>query len=95
MNKLFTYGTLQNKHVQMELLGRELSGERVEMTGYILGQLYADDGWYPCIYAYTPDAVVHGTMYQVSNDELWEIDKYEGENYKRILIDDYYVYVKA
>ena len=43
MPKLFSYGTLQQKNVQLANFGRELSGSKDILQGYIVGEVEITD----------------------------------------------------
>ena len=82
--KLFSYGTIQNEDVQEKILGKRLKGERAVLTGYVLGQVYADGGFYPCIFLSEKyDKHVFGTVFEVSEKDLKKLDEYESEAYRR------------
>jgi gamma-glutamylcyclotransferase (GGCT)/AIG2-like uncharacterized protein YtfP len=83
---LFTYGTLQERRVQLIVFGRELTGEPDSLHGYVL--IPRGRGWrYPNITAsFDAGAVVTGIVYEISEEELVRADKYEGSEYARILV---------
>jgi gamma-glutamylcyclotransferase (GGCT)/AIG2-like uncharacterized protein YtfP len=90
MANLFAYGTLQREDIQMDLFQKTLEGIPDRLTGYAKTaiNLAAGDGrytQYPVIYP-TGDLndVVEGMRYQVTEDELQQIDEYEGESYARM-----------
>ncbi|WP_342342087.1 hypothetical protein [Pseudoalteromonas lipolytica] len=43
MEKLFSYGTLQYKQVQLDTFGRLLEGQPATLTGYIVGEIEITD----------------------------------------------------
>lgn len=43
MQLLFSYGTLQQKEVQMANFGRELPGEKDVLQGYVVGEIEITD----------------------------------------------------
>lgn len=95
MTKLFCYGTLQSVLTQNNILGHNMKLlDTSVLEGYILGQLETEGAWYPCIYEYATGQV-HGTVYEVTDEELAILDEYEGKDYKRINVGDYQVYLKA
>ena len=82
--KLFTYGTLQDPDVQMQLLGRTLGdGSPDTLRGYAMGKLKGVHTTYNMIYPQT-GATVQGMVYEVSKDELEKLDQYESEAYLRV-----------
>lgn len=92
--RIFAYGTLQLRDVQLANYGRLLAGEPDVLTGYRLARLPDRD----------PDAVrisgtaahfaaiptgnssdrVPGTVYLITEQELVATDAYEGSDYQRI-----------
>lgn len=92
--RLFSYGTLRQREVQMALFGRELEGEADILCGFVLSTVAIDD----------PDVVmksgsaehpilrrsdgageeIPGTVFTVSAEELLQADAYETSAYARI-----------
>ena len=84
MEKLFTYGTLQNPETQMQLLGRTLGdGAPDTLRGYRLAQLTGIHFVYRIIQP-AAGATVEGLVFEVESDELDQLDAYEGEAYQRV-----------
>ncbi|MBA4746314.1 MAG: gamma-glutamylcyclotransferase [Muricauda sp.] len=92
---LFSYGTLQLENVQIENYGRTLKGERDKLIGYTTEKTQITD---PIVLAksqldHHPIAVksgnasdaIEGTLFEITNTELAETDKYEVSEYHRIL----------
>ncbi len=92
---LFSYGTLQLEKVQIEIYGRVLKGERDRLIGYKIEKLKISD---PAVLAksqleYHPIAVkstkendfIEGMLFEITNTELEDTDKYEVGEYHRIL----------
>ena len=83
MTRLFTYGTLQEEKIQSQLYGRILKGEKDCLFGYVLleQKIY---GHYPVIQPTSFETdVICGMAYEISEQELYKTDVYEGECYKR------------
>jgi gamma-glutamylcyclotransferase (GGCT)/AIG2-like uncharacterized protein YtfP len=93
---LFSYGTLQDKAVQMANFGRELTGVADHMLGYSQSwveitdpEVLATSGktHHPIV---TPspraDDQVAGMAFQISEQELAAADAYEVADYKRVLV---------
>ena len=83
---LFTYGSLQQRRVQVAVFQRELAGDPDILRGYVL--VPPGRGWrYPNV---TPSrdaaAAVSGVVYEISEPELARADAYEGSEYKRISV---------
>ncbi len=94
MEKLFSYGTLQLEKVQLETFGRLIEGTKDILIGYCLDEIKIHDtdvilasgiDIHP-ILKYTGDAndEVVGTVFQITEGELLESDKYEVAEYKRV-----------
>lgn len=92
---LFSYGTLQKPKVQLESFGRLLEGHNDQLTGYYLGQLEIKDQavlatseqqFHPIAMASSnPSDFIEGMVFQVTESELLNADKYEVDDYQRIL----------
>jgi gamma-glutamylcyclotransferase (GGCT)/AIG2-like uncharacterized protein YtfP len=107
---LFSYGTLQQREVQLSTFGRELDGRPDAIAGYELDYLTITD---PDVIATSgsdrhpilrpaprPDADVAGTVYVVTAGELAAADEYEVDAYRRVAVPlrsgaDAWVYVFA
>lgn len=94
MPLLFSYGTLQEKQVQLETFGRILEGTDDFLIGYKLGYVEITDPevlrksgqkFHPII-DFTADKndSVAGVLFEVSNNEIQQADAYEVSDYKRI-----------
>src|SRR5258708_15106652 len=90
---LFSYGTLQNGKVQLELFGRILNGSADMLIGYkvatieIKDELFLSKGEekYQQTVVFTNDKndSIQGTFLEITKEELFLADKYEPDNYKR------------
>lgn len=108
--KLFSYGTLQYEAVQLSTFGRKLAGMPDVLMEYNLAQLEIKDpgvirtsgtGTHP-ILIYTGKKLdeVPGVVFDISQEELEQADKYEVKDYKRVKARlrsgmDAWVYVSA
>jgi hypothetical protein len=95
MPLLFSYGTLQEEHVQLSTFGRLLHGLRDELPGFELSLVTIED---PQVVAangrthyssVTPNgrigSRVSGTVFEITDAELSAADQYERlAKYKRI-----------
>ena len=108
--RLFSYGTLQQREVQLANYGRELTGEADSLPGYRLGEVVIDD---PDVVSVSGKAVhtialqssnssdrVTGTVYLLTPEELEASDAYETDAYTRIEVTlesgkEAFVYVAA
>lgn len=81
--KVFCYGTLQEANVQMELIGRTVSGELTSIEGYVVLRDYVDptDGIaYPRVIPCN-NGVVYGRILEFTDDEMVILNEYETEMY--------------
>jgi hypothetical protein len=91
---LFSYGTLQDESVQLEIIGRALTGFTDGLPFFTQSVLEVIDGphvpasrkvRYPIArYSGRHTDFVPGTAFRVNNAELRMTDKYEGAAYKRV-----------
>jgi gamma-glutamylcyclotransferase (GGCT)/AIG2-like uncharacterized protein YtfP len=91
---LFSYGTLQDKAVQLADFGRELTGHPDAITGYTQDMLEITDPevlrisgktHHPIVRPSTsPQDEVAGTVFEITPDELAAADEYEVSDYKRV-----------
>ena len=89
MQKLFAYGTLQDKDVQENLFGRILQGTSETLIGYELNEIQIEEEFgiehYPIIMeTNNSNDTISGVLYEVSMRELHQADLYEGLHYRRV-----------
>jgi GrpB-like predicted nucleotidyltransferase (UPF0157 family) len=94
--KLFSYGTLQYDNVQLEIFSRTLIGHKDILTGYTLStievtvqkvvELSGESTHKTLFYSGDPEDQISGVIFDVTSAELELTDKYEGNEYKRILV---------
>lgn len=92
---LFSYGTLQLEKVQIENYGRLLKGRKDSLFGYKLDKLRITDievlkksgkEFHPiAIKTGSPNDVIEGTIFEITEEELVSTDKYEVSDYQRVL----------
>lgn len=92
---LFSYGTLQLEKVQQESFGRKLKGTKDTLQGYKLEDLEIKDPdvlakseqrFHPiAIPTGKPKDTIEGTLFEITDEELTQADKYEVSDYKRVL----------
>lgn len=90
---LFSYGTLRQPEVQLSSLGRLLDGAEDALPGYRLGELEITDpevlktsGKHLHPIAEVSDDradAVAGTLFRITQEELWAADSYEVADYAR------------
>ncbi|WP_109480423.1 gamma-glutamylcyclotransferase family protein [Paraburkholderia sp. C35] len=107
---LFSYGTLQDRNVQLSSFGRELAGRPDALPGYAQTMLAIADPkvveisgktHHPVVRASgNPTDEVAGTVFEITQQELLAADEYEVSDYKRVLVTlksgtDAWVYIAA
>ena len=107
---LFSYGTLQDKAVQLANFGRELKGRPDAMPGYEQNwveikdlEVVATSGktHHPIVSRSADSASeVPGVVFEITSQELEAADRYEVDDYQRISVRlksgvDAWVYVSA
>jgi gamma-glutamylcyclotransferase (GGCT)/AIG2-like uncharacterized protein YtfP len=93
---LFSYGTLQQKEVQLAQFGRVLDGSRDRLPCYRQGSVEITD---PAVLAKSgkaqhpiaqhtgdPADTLDGMVFQLSGDELAAADRYEVNDYRRVAV---------
>lgn len=90
---LFSYGTLQEERVQLELFGRILHGAKDALRGWKISLIEITDESFlakgeetiqkTLVFSNDENDLVEGTVFEISEDELLLADRYEPENYRR------------
>jgi gamma-glutamylcyclotransferase (GGCT)/AIG2-like uncharacterized protein YtfP len=97
MPLLFSYGTLQQKEVQIANFGRELLGNKDILQGYIIDEIEITDerviresgkAIHP-ILRFTGNSAdeVSGTVFEITDADLMRADDYEVDDYVRISVN--------
>lgn len=96
MEKLFSYGTLQDEAVQLSTFGRRAEGHRDSLVGYRLTEIPIDNPkhaingqtHYRNIQFTGSDTdVVEGICLSVNAEEFQQVDNYERDaNYERLVV---------
>lgn len=91
---LFSYGTLQQRNVQLATFGRELHGTADQLVGFQNSMVKIEDpevvatsgkSHHPIVkHTGKVENRVAGTVFEVTDDELAHADKYEVSDYKRV-----------
>ena len=94
MPLLFSYGTLQQENVQLATFGRLLAGRPESLVGFEQSLVAIDDPevvrtsgktHHPIVrYTGNPDARVRGTVFEITDQELAQSDRYEVSAYTRV-----------
>lgn len=83
---LFTYGTLQERDVQLGVFSRPLNGFEDELPLYMISDEKVADLYPTLKHTGVKEDVIKGQVYTLSHQELEKADSYEGEAYERIQI---------
>ena len=96
MPHLFSYGTLQQDDVQRSTFGRLLSGQADVLPGYSQDMVAIDDPdvvatsgktHHPIVrHSGVPGDRVAGTVFEISDAELAQADRYEVAAYRRVAV---------
>lgn len=107
---LFSYGTLQDKAVQLANFGRELRGNPDALVGFREDWVEITDPAVLATSGKTHHPIVQpsgndsdrvpGTVFEISHDELLAADSYEVSDYRRVSVElqsglQAWVYIKA
>ena len=94
MPLLFSYGTLQQENVQLSTFGRLLKGHPDQLIGFEQSLLVIDDPHVVATSGKThhvivkhngrDDSRVNGTVFDITDADLANTDRYEVSEYKRI-----------
>ena len=89
MEKLFSYGTLRSKQIQMELFNKVLTGTKDQLLNHKLKSLQIEEEFGMADYVVavpTEDTTdpIHGIVYNISPSDLAKIDIFESNAYKRV-----------
>lgn len=83
LEELFVYGTLKDKGIQKEILGKVIEDSRIDfLEGYSITEIKIDDNVYPVVVP-NKNFSVAGLVLSITNEELKLLDEYESEGYKR------------
>lgn len=94
---LFSYGTLQNRNVQIANFGRELNGVLDVLPGYTRRTVLLTDAnvinlsgeseYFTVEPSTDPSNTVKGTVFEVTESEMAAADQYEkGAGYRRVQV---------
>lgn len=96
MENLFSYGTLQLEQVQINTFGRLLQGQEDALAGFKLLMIKIEDesviassglAEHPMlVYSGNIEDRVSGTVFSITEKELYEADEYEVDAYKRVAV---------
>ena len=91
---LFSYGTLQQRDVQLATFGRELRGAADALVGFARSMVKIEDAEVVKTSGKTHHPIVRqtgiatdrvaGMVFEISDEELANADKYEVADYKRV-----------
>ena len=79
---MFVYGSLLDKTLRLNVLGHDIEGKFDTLEDYIV-DTHSVLNSYPTIIK-LEGGFVHGKVFQVSDDDIVKIDRYESYYYKKI-----------
>lgn len=83
MERVVSYGTLQEQRIQKKILGRLVEGTADSLAGYTTELIEIDKKQFVRA-VLLADKILHGTCLVVSKTELQRLDAYEGKDYVRV-----------
>lgn len=96
MERLFSYGTLQQAQVQQATFGRLLAGLKDALPGFELADVLIQDPEVVATSGKTHHPIVRhsgaaadrvaGTVFEISDGELAQADRYEVAAYRRVAV---------
>ena len=91
MTKLFSYGTLRSKQIQMQLFNKVLNGTKDQLLGHKLKSLQIEEEFGMADYVVavpTEDDSdpIHGVAFNISASDLAKVDIFESNAYKRVQV---------
>ena len=96
IERLFSYGTLQTKSVQLSTFGRKLKGGPDALPGYRVQIIQIMDQNFVATsgaeyhrnleFTGSTSDLVDGTVFSVTKQELEQADAYEPDGYKRVRV---------
>ena len=96
MALLFSYGTLQQENVQLTLFARRLTGQPDQLPGFEQALVHIEDPNIVAASGMTHHPIVKfngstasrvpGTVFEISDAELKNVDSYESPAYKRVSV---------
>ena len=87
MMKLFSYGTLIDKEVQLREFRQEFSVEPTldGVKGFLIDKIEIEGEFYYCAIE-RPESIILGQIVYIPEDLMDLVDEYEGEDYKKVNI---------
>lgn len=91
MEKIFSYGTLQSKEIQMQVFNKLLTGTPDQLLGYTLKDLkieeeFGIEDYFVAIPSENPADSIKGIVYTISSLDLDKADQFESNSYQRLQV---------
>lgn len=92
MEKLFSYGTLRSKQIQMQIFNKVLTGTPDQLLGYKLKSLQIEEEFGMADYVVAVASAdssdpIHGVAFNISATDLAKVDIFESNAYKRVQVE--------
>ncbi len=88
MEQLFVYGTLKDPQIRYAVIGKHIHAVKDFIKGFVLDEITIEGASYPIIVKTSKDSdEVYGEVIQVDKPDLQKLDLYEGDEYRRIIIE--------
>ncbi|KAF2332611.1 gamma-glutamylcyclotransferase family protein [Flavobacterium daemonense] len=91
MEKLFSYGTLRSKQIQMQVFNKVLTGTADQLLGYKLKSLQIEEefgmaDYVVAVASENPSEIIHGVVFNVTVADLAKVDLFESNAYRRVQV---------
>ncbi|KAF2517238.1 gamma-glutamylcyclotransferase family protein [Flavobacterium foetidum] len=91
MEKLFSYGTLRSKEIQMRLFNKILTGTADQLLGYKLKSLKIEEefgmaDYVVAVASENPTDVIHGVVFNITTADFAKVDLFESNAYRRVQV---------
>ena len=84
---VFAYGTLLDAKVRKDVIGYETTAYPATLKGYSLDRVVIDQVSYPALVVdNTTNNRVQGEIFEIEQNDLILLDRYETKSYQRILV---------
>ena len=91
MEKLFSYGTLRSKQIQMQLFNKVLTGTKDQLLNHKLKSLQIEEefgmtDYFVAVASDNLSDAIKGIVFDISSSDLAKADLFESNSYKRVQV---------